>query len=117
MGIEPDDSVDAHVSAMLVEASRLHQAAMGELHSPHDNPLPRLRKALMLLESASVLAEDSASYVDNAAMLNALKQLHQQQGQVQALIIQLEARRSNPSFLPWLLVALILLVVSGAIWA
>jgi len=62
------DPTEAHASAMLAEATRLHKAAMGQLHSPHDNPLPRLKKALKLLEDAELLAEDSASYVENETM-------------------------------------------------
>jgi hypothetical protein len=89
---------------MLAEATRLHKAALGELHSPHDNPLPRLKKALKLLEDTELLAEDSASYVENETMEEAIKQLHQQQGQIQAVIIQLEARANSFNPLPWLLV-------------
>lgn len=105
------EGVEAHVSAMLAEAARLHQAAMGELHSPHDNPIPRLRKALKLLEDAEVLAEDSASYCDQETMRNAIRQLHQQQGQIQAMIAQLEARSRSSSMLPWLLVVFIVIAV------
>ncbi len=103
------EPVEVHISSMLTEATRLHQAAMSELHSPHDNPLPRLRKALKLLEDAEVLVEDSASYCDNEAMRNAIRQLHQQQGQIQAMIAQLEVRSSSSSMLPWLLVVLIVI--------
>ena len=107
------DPTEAHVSAMLAEATRLHKAAMGQLHSPHDNPLPRLKKALKLLEDAELLAEDSASYVENETMKKAIKQLHQQQGQIQAMIIQLEARANSFNPLPWLLIgALIIAILS-----
>lgn len=109
------EPVEAHVSDMLAEAKRLHQAAMDELHSPHDNPLPRLKKALKLLEDAEVLAEDSASYVDNETMKEAIKQLHQQQGQIQAMIIQLEAQANRFNPLSWVLAgafALVILAVS-----
>ena len=105
------DPTEAHVSAMLAEATRLHQAAMGELHSPHDNPLPRLKKALKLLEDAELLAEDSSSYVENETMKEAIKQLHQQQGQIQAMIIQLEARANNSKPLPWLLVGALTIAI------
>ena len=105
------DPIEAHVSDMLAEATRLHQAAMGELHSPHDNPLPRLKKALKLLEDAEVLADDSASYVDNETMKEAIKQLHQQQGQIQAMIIQLEARANSFNPLPWLLIGALIIVI------
>lgn len=102
---------EAHVSAMLAEATRLHKAALGELHSPHDNPLPRLKKALKLLEDAELLAEDSASYVENETMKEAIKQLHQQQGQIQAMIIQLEARANSFNPLPWLLVGALIIAI------
>ena len=105
------EPVEAHVSDMLAEATRLHQAAMGELHSPHDNPLPRVKKALKLLEDVEVLADDSASYVDSETMKDAIKQLHQQQGQIQAMIIQLEAQANRFNPLPWLLVGVLALVI------
>lgn len=111
--IEPSAPIEAHVAGMLAEATRLHQAAMGELHSPHDNPLPRLKKALKLLEDAEVLADDSASYVDSEAMKEAIKQLHQQQGQIQAMIAQLEARANRFHPLPWLLVGLLALMIAA----
>ena len=111
MKIMSPEPVEAHVSDMLAEAKRLHQAAMGELHSPHDNPLPRLKKALKLLEDVEVLADDSASYVDSETMKDAIKQLHQQQGQIQAMIIQLEAQANRFNPLPWLLVGVLALVI------
>lgn len=105
------DPIEAHVSDMLAEATRLHQAAMGELHSPHDNPLPRLKKALKLLEDVEVLADDSASYVDSEAMKEAIKQLHLQQGQIQAMIVQLEAQANRFNLLPWILLGLLTLTI------
>ncbi|TAF38043.1 MAG: hypothetical protein EAZ66_06680 [Alphaproteobacteria bacterium] len=106
---------DNHVSAMLAEATRLHHAAIAELHSPHSNPLPRLRKALELLESASILAEDSASYIDNPSMLDAIKLLHQQQGQIQTMIIQLEAGGALPLSAHWFLICAVLVLTALAI--
>lgn len=113
MAVEPNDPIEAHVSDMLAEAMRLHQSAMEQLHSPHDNPLPRLRKALTLLEGASILAEDSASFTDSPVMRSAIKQLYQQQGQIQAMMAQLEAGRSRPSFQTGLLVGVLALVILG----
>lgn len=108
---DPPNAAEKHVSAMLAEAKLLHQSAVAQLHSPHDNPLPRLQTALKLLEDASVLAEDSASYVDNSTMRDALRELYQQQGQLQAIIAQLDARRSQPKPFPWLLVSLLTFLI------
>lgn len=104
-----------HVSNMLIEATRLHQSSIAELHSPHDNPLPRLRKALKLIDESALLAEDAASYGDSDALRKGLKELHQTQGQIKAMITQLEAQSSRPSYLPWFMLAIILLVLFGAL--
>lgn len=103
-------AVEGHVSAMLAEAKSLHQAAIAQIHSPHDNPLPRLQKALKLLEEASVLAEDSASYIDSAPMQDALKLLYQQQGQLLAMIAQVESKRPSAVSSPSLLLCIMILV-------
>lgn len=115
MTADPSDAINDHVSDMMAEATRLHQAAIAELHSPHSNPLPRLQKALGLLDSASILAQDSASYIDSPAMLDAIKLLHQQQGQIQAMIIQLESQSSRTSSAHWYIVGGILAAIALAI--
>jgi hypothetical protein len=102
---------EAHVSAMLAEAKHLYETAINELHSSNDAPVQRLHSALKLLNDAELLAEDSLSYFENEAMRAAMKKLHHEQGQIQAMIAQLEASGPRSSSLPFLLIGLILIIV------
>lgn len=102
---------EAHVSAMLAEAKHLYETAMKELHFSNDAPVQRLHSALKLLNDAELLAEDSLSYFENEAMRAAMKKLHHEQGQIQAMIAQLEAASPRSSSLPFLLIGLILIIV------
>ena len=86
------DAIEEHLSAILVEATRLHKEAMSHLEKPKADPLPQLREAKRLLAEAEILTSDAASYVDATLMDTALADLHKQQGQVDAMIDQLEAR-------------------------
>ncbi len=86
----PTDPIEAHVGAMLAEATRLHKEALTYLDKPKADPLPQLHEAERLLNEAEVLASDAASYVDANKMDIALAELHRQQGQVRAMIVQVE---------------------------
>lgn len=102
---------EAHVSAMLAEAKHLYETAINELHSSNDAPVQRLYSALKLLNDAELLAEDSLSYFENEAMRAAMKKLHQEQGQIKAMIGQLEAADPRSSSLPFLLIGLVLIFI------
>jgi len=91
----PTDPIEDHVGAMLAEATRLHKEALTYLDKPKADPLPQLREAARLLNEAEVLASDAASYVDATQMDTALAELHRQQGQVRAMIVQVEAARGR----------------------
>jgi hypothetical protein len=106
---------EAHVSAMLAEAKHLYETAINELHSSKDAPVQRLHSALKLLNDAELLAEDSRSYFENETMRAAMKKLHQEQGQIQAMIAQLEGAGPRSSSLPFLLIGLILIIIIFAV--
>jgi hypothetical protein len=110
-----DDAITKHLSAILVEATRLHKEAMAHLDKPEDDPLPQLREAKRLLEEAEILTSDAASYVDSTKMDTALADLHRQQGQVDAMIDQVEARKGSPNTSVWAWVVLVVLLCSVAI--
>lgn len=88
-----EEAVAEHLSAILVEATRLHKEAMSHLEKPKPDPLPQLREARRLLAEAEILTSDAASYMDATQMDTALADLHRQQGQVDAMIVQVEARK------------------------
>ena len=89
----PTDPIETHVGAMLAEATRLHKEALTYLDKPKADPLPQLREAERLLNEAEILASDAASYVDATQMDTALAELHRQQGEVRAMIVQVESVR------------------------
>jgi hypothetical protein len=93
--------IEDHLSAILVEATRLHKEAIAYLHSPKADPLPQLREAKRLLADAEMLTSDAASYVDAMQMDTALADLHRQQGQVDAMIVQVEARKRHTNYGVW----------------
>ena len=109
-----DDAITKHLSAILVEATRLHKEAMAHLDKPEDDPLPQLREAKRLLEEAEILTSDAASYVDAMQMDTALADLHRQQGQVDAMIFQVEIRKrsTNSRALGWNILVVLLGVVA-----
>ena len=82
---------------MLAEATRLHKEALTHLDKPKADPLPQLREAERLLNEAEILASDAASCVDASQMDTALAELHRQQGQVRAMIVQVEAAKGRQS--------------------
>lgn len=94
--MNPSEAIDAHVADMLAEATRLHKEAMARLYKPKADPLPQLRAAMRLLEQAEILASDAASYVDADELDGALAELYRQQGEVRAMIGQVEARHVSP---------------------
>ncbi len=106
-----DPLVD-HQSAILIEATRLHKEAMSHLEKPNADPLPQLREAKRLLAEAEMLTSDAASYVDAMQMDTALAELHRQQGQVDAMIVQVEARKcsTNNSVWGWIVLAVLLVL-------
>lgn len=109
-----EGAINDHVGAMLAEATRLHKAAMSQLDKPKADPMPQLLKAQKLLEEAEVLASDAASYVDADELDSALAELYRQQGEVRAMIGQVEASRVRPpqaNTIPLILIALFLLLV------
>lgn len=57
--------------------------------------MPQLREAERLLNEGEILASDAASYVDATQMDTALAELHRQQGQVRAMIVQVEAAKGR----------------------
>jgi hypothetical protein len=113
--VSTEDAITKHLSAILVEATRLHKEAMTHLDKPRADPLPQLREAKRLLAEAEILTSDAASYVDAAHMDNALADLHRQQGQVDAMIDQVEARISVPNASAWGWIALVVLIVLAVI--
>jgi hypothetical protein len=96
-----EDAITEHLSAILVEATRLHKEAMSHLDKPKADPLPQLREAQRLLADAETLISDAASYVDATQMDTALADLHRQQGQVDAMIVQVEARKHSTNTGAW----------------
>lgn len=109
------DAIEEHLSAILVEATRLHKEAMSHLDKPKADPLPQLREAKRLLAEAEILTSDAASYVDAPHMDSALADLHRQQGQVDAMIGQVEARKGSLSSGVWGWIIIVLLLCSAAI--
>ena len=105
-----EDAITKHLSALLVEATRLHKEAMAHLDKPRADPLPQLREAKRLLAEAEVLTSDAASYVDATQMDIALADLHRQQGHVDAMIVQVEARKrsTKAGALGWIVLVMLL---------
>lgn len=69
---------------------------------PDANAIPRLRKVLQLLEEVELLAVDAGSYVENDAMVGALKELQQQQTSIKLAIERLEKlSKRSPWASPW----------------
>ncbi|OYU76152.1 MAG: hypothetical protein CFE32_11420 [Alphaproteobacteria bacterium PA3] len=108
----PTAAVD-HVSSMLTLANHKHEEAMAMVGIADANAIPRLRQVLQLLGEAELLAEDAGSYVENDAMLVALKELHQQQVSIKLAIKRLEKlSKRSPWVSPWpWIVVLVLFVV------
>ena len=82
--------------------------------APDANAIPRLRQVLQLLDEAELLAEDAGSYVENDAMVVALKEPQQQQASIALAIERLEnlSKRSPwASPWPWIVVMAVLVVV------
>ena len=104
------DAIEEHLSAILVEATRLHKEAMSHLDKPKADPLPQLREAKRLLAEAEVLTSDAASYVDATQMDIALADLHRQQGHVDAMIVQVETRKrsTKAGALGWIVLVMLL---------
>lgn len=103
-----------HVSSMLTLAKQKHQEAMAMIGAPDANAIPRLRQVLQLLDEVELLAEDAGSYVENDAMLAALKELQQQQVSIKLAIERLEtlSKRSPwASPWPWIVVLVLFAVV------
>lgn len=105
-----EDVITAHLSAMLAEATRLHREAMSHLDKPRADPLPQLRAAKRLLAEVEILASDAASYVDATQMDTALADLHRQQGHVDAMIVQVEARKRSTNTGAWSWIIFIVLL-------
>lgn len=81
---------------MLTLASQKHSEAMALIQSmPLNRPadLSGLRRALMLLEEASLLADDVQSYTTTEAFDGALTELEQQRAMLAKAIRQLEHGR------------------------
>lgn len=106
-----EDVITAHLSAMLAEATRLHREAMSHLDKPKADPLPQLRAAKRLLAEVEILASDAASYVDATQMDTTLADLHRQQDQVDAMIVQVEAMKRWKNTGAWCWIVLAVLVV------
>lgn len=103
-----------HVSSMLTLAKKKHGEAMAMIGVPDANAIPRLRQVLHLLEEVELLAEDAGSYVENDAMLVAIKELHQQQVSIKLAIERLEKlSKRSPWASPWPWIVLFVLVVVG----
>lgn len=82
--------------------------------APDANAIPRLRQVLQLLEEVELLAEDAGSYVENDAMLVALKELSQQQASIKLAIESLEKRSKRwPWLSPWPWIVLFVLSLVG----
>jgi hypothetical protein len=110
----PTAAVD-HVSSMLTLAKQKHGEAMAMVGVPDANAIPRLRQVLQLLDEVELLAEDAGSYVENDAMLVALKELQQQKASIKLAIERLEKlSKRSPWASPWpwiVLMALLMLVI------
>lgn len=113
MVVSTEDAITKHLSAILVEATRLHKEAMTYLDKPRADPLPQLREAKRLLAEVEILASDAASYVDATQMDTTLADLHRQQGHVDAMIVQVEARKrhTNNGAWGWIVLAAALVVM------
>lgn len=110
-----EDAITEHLSAILVEATRLHKEAMSHLDKPKADPLHQLRQAKRLLAEAEILTSDAASYLDAAKMDTALADLHRQQGQVDAMIVQVEARKRSTNSRAWSWIVTVVLLSIAAI--
>jgi hypothetical protein len=110
-----EDAITKHLSAILVEATHLHKEAMAHLDKPKADPLPQLREAKRLLAEAEILTSDAASYVVATQMDTALADLHKQQGQVDAMIVQVEARKRSTNNSPWGWIVIVVLLGIAAI--
>ncbi|WP_445785029.1 hypothetical protein [Sphingorhabdus sp.] len=112
-----EDPIEEHLSAILVEAARLHREAMSHLDRPKADPLPQLREAKRLLAEAEILTADATSYVDATQMDIALADLHRQQGQVDAMIVQVEARKrsTNTGAWGWIILVVLLGIVATVV--
>ena len=109
----PSVAVD-HVSSMLTLARQKHEEAMAMVGLPDANAIPRLRKVLQLLDEVELLAEDAGSYVENDAMVGALKELQQQQASIKLAIERLEKlSRRSPWASPWPWIVLLVLLLVG----
>ena len=87
---------------MLTLAKQKHGEAMAMIGTPDANAIARLRRVLQLLEEVELLAEDAGSYVENDAMLVALKELQQQQVSIKLAIERLEKlSKRSPWVSPW----------------
>lgn len=107
----PSTAID-HVSSMLTLAKQKHEEAMAMVGTPDANAIPRLRQVLQLLDEVELLAEDAGSYVENDAMLVALKELHQQQASINLAIERLEKlSKRSPWASPWPWIVVLVLVV------
>lgn len=108
--MSPEDVITEHLSVILVEATRLHKEAISHLDKPKLDPLPQLREAKRLLAEAEILTSDAASYVDATLMETALADLHWQQGQVDAMIVQVEVRKrsTKTGALSWIVLVMLL---------
>lgn len=114
MTTEPDLSTAAanHVSSMLTLAKQKHDEAMAMIGIPDANAIPRLHQVLHLLEEVELLAEDAGSYVENDAMVGALKELQQQQASIKLAIERLEKlSKRSPWASPWPWIVLFVLLV------
>ena len=110
MLMSSEDAIAEHLSAILVEATRLHKEAMSHLDKPKADPLPQLNEAKRLLADAEILTLDAASYFDARQMDTALADLHRQQGQVDAMIVQVEARKRSTNSNVWGWVVIVVLL-------
>ena len=109
----PSVAVD-HVSSMLTLARQKHEEAMAMVGLPDANAIPRLRKVLQLLDEVELLAEDAGSYVENDAMVGALKELQQQQASIKLAIERLEKlSKRSPWASPWPWIVLLVLLLVG----
>lgn len=90
---------------------------MSRFGRPKADPLPQLREAKRLLAEAEILTADAASYVDGTQMDIALADLHRQQGQVDAMIIQVEARKrsTNTGAWGWIILVVLLGIVANVV--
>lgn len=112
-----EDAIKQHLSAILVEATRLHKEAMSHLDRPKADPLLQLREAKKLLAEAEILTADAAFYLDATQMDIALADLHRQQGQVDAMIVQVEARKrsTNTGAWGWIILVVLLGIVTTVV--